>query len=269
VYAHDSLYDSLVAESCRQAATLRRSQSAGDGGHYGPMIFDKQAATIDRQFDDALGKGAKIVFGGKSESIDGAVWVDPTIVTDVDHSMSVMTEETFGPIVPVMRFHDEAEAERLANDSIYGLSGAVFGPDTHTAGDFATKMEAGGVRINDTELPRVMMFDGEKTAFKKSGMGGSRCGATSIMRYVRKRALLANEGAVQSLDKLSNWQKRAADRIWDAQRRDMKWVLNVRAARLGKDASWPASPRTIGGIGQMTDAQNWNGHVYSGRHSLT
>lgn len=203
VYAHHSLYDALVEELSRQAATLRRSFSEGDGGHYGPMIFEKQAATIDSQLQDALEKGAKIVVGGKSERMDGAVWVDPTIVTDVDHSMSLMTEETFGPIVPVMRFRDEAEAERLANDTIFGLSGAVFGPDTHTAGDFATKMEAGGVSINDTELPRVMMFDGEKTAFKKSGMGGSRYGATSIMRYVRKRALLANEGAVQSLDKLA------------------------------------------------------------------
>ncbi|MGQ7933667.1 aldehyde dehydrogenase family protein [Paraburkholderia sp. D1E] len=203
VYAHDSLYDSLVAELCRQAAGMRRSHAAGDGGHYGPMIFDKQVVTIDAQLADAVEKGAKIVVGGKSERINGAVWVDPTIVTDVDHTMSLMTEETFGPVVPVMRFTDEAQAEFLMNDSIFGLSGAVFGPDTHTAGDFATKMEAGGVSINDTELPRVMMFDGEKTAFKKSGMGGSRYGATSIMRYVRKRALLANEGAVPSLDKLA------------------------------------------------------------------
>ncbi|MGF6768297.1 succinate-semialdehyde dehydrogenase/glutarate-semialdehyde dehydrogenase [Paraburkholderia sp. GAS199] len=203
VYAHDSLYDALVAELCKQAAALKRSHSAGDGGHYGPMIFDRQAAIIDAQLDDAVSKGASIVLGGKSERSDGALWLDPTIVTNVDHTMTLMTEETFGPIVPVMRFSDDIEAEHLMNDSAFGLSGAVFGPDTHTAGDFATKMEAGGVSINDTELPRVMMFDGEKTAFKKSGMGGSRYGATSIMRYVRKRALLANEGAVASLDKLA------------------------------------------------------------------
>ncbi|WP_235838059.1 aldehyde dehydrogenase family protein [Chitinasiproducens palmae] len=203
VYAHASLYDALVAELVSQASTLRRSVAAGDGGHYGPMIFDRQGAIIDAQLDDAVAKGAKIVLGGNSEVRDGAVWVDPTIVTEVDHSMTLMTEETFGPVVPVMRFTDDDEAERLMNDSIFGLSGAVFGPDTHTAGDFATRMEAGGVSINDTELPRVMMFDGEKTAFKQSGMGGSRYGATSIMRYVRKRALLANEGAVPPLDKLS------------------------------------------------------------------
>lgn len=203
VYAHESLYDALVAELSAQARTLRRSEAAGDGGHYGPMIFAQQASTIDAQLDDAVAKGAKIVLGGKSETVDGAVWIDPTIVTDVTHEMTLMMDETFGPVVPVMRFTSDAEAEHLMNDSMFGLSGAVFGPDTHTAGDFATKMEAGGVSINDTELPRVMMFAGEKTAFKKSGMGGSRYGATSIMRYVRKRALLANEGSVPSLDKLA------------------------------------------------------------------
>ncbi|WP_322056240.1 aldehyde dehydrogenase family protein [Paraburkholderia sp. J63] len=203
VYAHESLYDALVDELCTQAASLRRSYVAGDRGHYGPMIFERQAAIIDAQLQDALDKGASIVLGGKSEPVDGAVWIDPTIVANVDHRMKLMTEETFGPIVPVMRFSSDAQAEQLMNDSIYGLSGAVFGSDTHTAGDFATKMEAGGVSINDTELPRVMMFDGEKTAFKQSGMGGSRYGATSIMRYVRKRALLANEGEIAGLDKLA------------------------------------------------------------------
>ncbi|WP_250537272.1 aldehyde dehydrogenase family protein [Caballeronia sp. AZ10_KS36] len=203
VYAHDSLYDALVAELTTQAQTLKRSHAAGDGGHYGPMIFGQQASIIDAQLDDALSKGAKIVLGGRSETVNGAVWIDPTIVTDVTHEMTLMTDETFGPVVPVMRFSTADEAERLMNDSMFGLSGAVFGPDTHTAGDFATKMEAGGVSINDTELPRVMMFAGEKTAFKKSGMGGSRYGATSIMRYVRKRALLANEGPVPPLDKLA------------------------------------------------------------------
>lgn len=202
VYAHASLHDRLVDAMVRQAATLKRSLAAGDGGHYGPMIFSRQGAIIDAQLDDAVAKGARIVSGGKSQTVDGAVWIDPTIVIGASHDMTLMTEETFGPIVPVMKFSSEDEAERLMNDSQFGLSGAVFGPDSHVAGNFALKMEAGGVSINDTELPRVMMFDGEKTAFKQSGMGGSRYGATSLLRYVRKRALLANEGAVPPLSKL-------------------------------------------------------------------
>ncbi len=203
VYVDDSIHDAFVQELARQAQTLRRSLSAGDGGHYGPFIHAPQGDIVRAQLQDAVAKGARVVTGGTVETVDGAVWLDPTIVVDVNHSMDLMTQETFGPVVPVMRFTSEDEAAHLANDTIYGLSGAVFGPDTHTAGDFATRMEAGGVSINDTELQRGMMFDGEKTAFKFSGMGGSRYGSTSILRYVRKRALIANEGGIKPLDELS------------------------------------------------------------------
>jgi len=203
VYVDASVEQDFVAELKRQAETLKRSQQAGDGGHYAPFIFERQGQIVQAQIDDAVAKGAQIVLGGKVENVGGAVWLDPTILTNVNHDMSIMVEETFGPVVPVMRFHSEDEAAMLANDTQFGLSGAVFGPDTHTAGDFATRMLAGGVSINDTELPRGMMFDGEKTAFKMSGMGGSRYGATSILRYVRKRALMANEGDIKPLSDLA------------------------------------------------------------------
>ncbi len=203
VYAHESIYDALVEELTAQAKTLKRSFEENDGGHYSPFIFGPQGGIVEKQLNDATAKGAKIVLGGKVETLDGAIWLDPTIVTNVDHTMTLMTEETFGPVVPVMKFKDEAEAAQLANDTIFGLSGAVFGPDTHTAGDFATLMHAGGVSINDTELARGMTFDGEKTAFKMSGMGGSRYGSGSILRYVRKRALMANEGDIKPLTDLA------------------------------------------------------------------
>ncbi|MFT3816853.1 MAG: aldehyde dehydrogenase family protein [Rubrivivax sp.] len=203
VYVDASVEKAFVDELARQAATLKRSHAEGDGGHYGPFIFERQAQIVQAQIDDALAKGARLVCGGRVERVGGAVWLDPTILAGVDHRMSVMTEETFGPIVPVMSFRGEDEAALLANDTVFGLSGAVFGPDTHTAGNFATRMLAGGVSINDTELQRGMMFDGEKTAFKMSGMGGSRYGATSILRYVRKRALIANEGDIKPLSELA------------------------------------------------------------------
>jgi len=203
VYVDATIENDFVLELKKQAQTLQRNQIQGDGGHYAPFIFEKQGSIIQKQIDDAIAQGAKIELGGQVEVKDGAVWLDPTILTNVNHHMSIMTEETFGPVVPVMRFHSEDEAAMLANDTQFGLSAAVFGPDTHTAGDFATRIHAGGVSINDTELPRGMMFDGEKTAFKMSGMGGSRYGATSILRYVRKRALMANEGNIKPLSDLA------------------------------------------------------------------
>lgn len=203
VYVAASAHDALVESLVRQAATLRRSAAAGDGGHYGPFIFEPQAGLVEAKLKDAVSKGAKILCGGRVEKADGALWMDPTIVTGVNHGMALMTEETFGPVVPVMKFETAREAEELVNGTNYGLSGAVFGPDATTAGAFGARMLAGGVSINDTELPRGMLFDGEKTAFKMSGMGGSRYGPASMLRYVRKRALITNHGDVKPLDALS------------------------------------------------------------------
>lgn len=202
VYVHESIYDAFVEKLRTKIGSLKRSRQAGDGGHYGPFIHGPQADRVAASLRDAVEKGARILTGGVIDRSEGGVWLDPTLVVDVDHRMKLMTEETFGPVLPVMKFATEDEAAMLANDTIYGLSGAVFGPDTHTAGDFALRVYAGGVSINDTELPRGMMFDGEKTAFRCSGMGGSRYGATSILRYVRKRALMANEGGIKLLDAL-------------------------------------------------------------------
>ena len=203
VYVHTSIHDEFVEQLIVQAGALRRSLKENDGGHYGPFIYAPQAGIVADQLADAVAKGARVLRGGRVETVDGAIWLDPTIVVDVDHTMTLMTEETFGPVVPVMKFRTDDEAAELANDTVFGLSGAVFGPDTHTAGDFASRVEAGGVSINDTELQRGMQFDGEKTAFKMSGMGGSRYGATSMLRYVRKRALIANEGGVKPLSQLA------------------------------------------------------------------
>lgn len=203
VYVHKSVHDAFIDILVRQAKTLKRSTTDGDGGHYGPFIHAPQGAIVQQQLRHAVERGATIMAGGNLETDQGALWLDPTIVTNVDHSMTLMTEETFGPVVPVMKFSTEDEAAQLANDTVYGLSGAVFGPDTHTAGEFATRMYAGGISINDTELQRGMSFDGEKTAFKMSGMGGSRYGTTTMLRYVRKRALIANEGSVKPLSELA------------------------------------------------------------------
>jgi len=85
VYVDESIHDDFVAELVKQAATLRRSLAEGDGGHYGPFIFEKQGGIVGAQLADAVAKGARILTGGQVQTVDGAVWLDPTIVVDVDH----------------------------------------------------------------------------------------------------------------------------------------------------------------------------------------
>jgi len=111
------------------------------------------------------------------------------VVTNVNHSMALMTEETFGPIMPVMPFSTIEQAINLANDSEYGLSGAVFGSDASTTEKIAINLNVGAVSINDASLT-AFVNDAEKNSFQLSGLGGSRMGESGLTRFLRKRAIL-------------------------------------------------------------------------------
>jgi len=159
-------------------------------GEIGPVIAASQVEIIQGQLEDALNKGARPVLGGKLHE-SGGYWCPPSILVDVDHSMDLMRKETFATILPIMPFGNETEALELANDSIFGLSGAVFSRDTRRALRIARQIEAGAISVNDCALT-TRVFDGEKNAFKGSGLGISRMGKASVLRFVRQRALLEN-----------------------------------------------------------------------------
>jgi acyl-CoA reductase-like NAD-dependent aldehyde dehydrogenase len=112
--------------------------------------------------------------------------------------MKIMREETFGPVLPIMPFTTTDEALELANDSEFGLSGAVFSTNPDTCTYLATRMQAGGISINDASLTGVVN-DVEKNSFKLSGIGGSRMGAAGMTRFLRKRALLTQTAEPSSV----------------------------------------------------------------------
>jgi acyl-CoA reductase-like NAD-dependent aldehyde dehydrogenase len=103
--------------------------------------------------------------------------------------MKLMSEETFGPILPVMAFQTPDEAIALANDSAYGLSAAVFAGEENEALEIARHLDAGAISINDAALT-ALIHEGEKHSFKFSGLGGSRMGAAGFLRFIRKKAFL-------------------------------------------------------------------------------
>jgi succinate-semialdehyde dehydrogenase / glutarate-semialdehyde dehydrogenase len=109
--------------------------------------------------------------------------------------MKVMTEETFGPIMPIIPFSTVEEAICLANDTIYGLSAAVFAGDEAEALAVAEQLEAGAISINDAALT-ALIYEGEKNSFKYSGLGGSRMGAASLTRFLRKKAFLVKTNSI-------------------------------------------------------------------------
>ncbi|MFL2771585.1 MAG: aldehyde dehydrogenase family protein [Rhodospirillaceae bacterium] len=185
---HDVFVDRLVEKSEEIVLNSEDIRS----GHVGPLIFERQAHTIDHQLDDAIAQGAIIRTGGKSETIGGGKYVRPTVVTGVNHQMKLMRDETFGPIMPVMSYATLDEAISLANDTEFGLSAAVIAGDEKEAMAIGQRINAGGVSLMDTTLTGAILRDAEKTSFNLSGLGGSRMGPASIMRFFRKKALITN-----------------------------------------------------------------------------
>ena len=191
VYAEAAICHDLSAALARQARSLKLNTDNINEGEIGPIISARQRDIIEAHLQDAAAKGARAECGGGIVEHNGGLWCRPTVLSNVNHDMLVMTEETFAPILPVMAFNTDEEAVELANDTIYGLSAAVFADDVVRARNIAGRLEAGAISINDAALTSVM-HEGEKQAFKSSGMGGSRMGPASIKRFLRTRALIEN-----------------------------------------------------------------------------
>ena len=194
VYVQDTVYERFVARLVEKASAVPINYPDLHQGVVGPLIFDRQADVIAGQIDDAVKHGAKVLCGGRVEIHGGGGrWVRPTVVVDVDHTMKLMTDETFGPVMPVMKFHTVDEAVGLANFGDYGLSAAVIAGTLEEAEAIAVRIDAGAVSLNDGSLTGVM-HEAEKNSFKCSGLGGSRMGAAGLTRFLRKKALLRQTG---------------------------------------------------------------------------
>jgi acyl-CoA reductase-like NAD-dependent aldehyde dehydrogenase len=193
VYVDAAIHDRFVDLLVRKAERTRFNYPDIDDGEIGPIIFDRQADIIDEHLDDAVARGAVIRCGSKSRELGGGRYVPATVVTHVDHGMKLMTEETFGPIMPVMPFATTEEAVALANDTVFGLSGAVFAATLAEARAVAERIDAGGMSLNDAGLTRET-YEAEKNSFGLSGCGGSRHGDAGLLRFFRRKALLAQTG---------------------------------------------------------------------------
>jgi acyl-CoA reductase-like NAD-dependent aldehyde dehydrogenase len=188
VYVEGPIYDDFVARVSEKVRALRQGVPGGPGSvDVGAITIPPQVETISRHVEDARNAGAKVLVGGHARTDKGQFY-EPTVLVDVDHSMTAMTEETFGPTLPIMKVGSADEAVRLANDSPFGLSASVWTKDAARGEEIARRVEAGAVCVNDASLNYVAL-ELPMGGWKDSGMG-HRHGAGGIRKYARQQSLL-------------------------------------------------------------------------------
>lgn len=197
IYIQEEVHDAFVDILIKKANEIGLNYPDPETGQLGPFIFERQAAIVDEHIDDALAKGAKIQTGGKSQNLGGGLYMRPTVLTGVNHEMKIMKDETFGPVMPVMKYRTTDEAVRLANDSYYGLSAAVIAGSDEEARRIGDRLDAGNVSVQDTFLTFASFAAGiEPDSFNYSGIGRGRPG---MLAFVRKQGVLINAAAPASL----------------------------------------------------------------------
>jgi len=187
IYVQRAIHDIFVERCAELAKAQALNLDDPEGPGLGPFIHSPQADTYRRHITDARERGAILHTGG--DVIErGGLWAPPAVLSKVTHEMLIMREETFGPALPIMAFERDDEAIQLANDCRYGLGAAVFSADEERGTHIGRQLRAGAVAINGWDAPRVfpaMPYD----AFGESGLGPSRGGWESILRFTRRKVL--------------------------------------------------------------------------------
>jgi succinate-semialdehyde dehydrogenase/glutarate-semialdehyde dehydrogenase len=148
-YVHESIAKPFIELVVGETRELKQGLSSEDEVDIGAMSNERQLRVVEDHVSDAQKKGAEILVGGDRDRESAGWFHQPTVMTNVDHSMKVMRDETFGPVLPIMTFRSDEEAVELANDSIYGLTASIWSGDIARGRRLAEQIEAGTVMVNE------------------------------------------------------------------------------------------------------------------------
>jgi acyl-CoA reductase-like NAD-dependent aldehyde dehydrogenase len=193
VYVEDAVADEFTRRVVEKTRALRQGADVSETEErvdVGAMTFPKQVEIVEDHINDAKARGARILTGGRRNPALPGRYFEPTVLSNVDHSMKIMTEETFGPTLPIMRVRDEDEALRLANDSRYGLNASVFSRDKARGEKIAARVEAGVTCVNDV-IAGFAVTDAPSGGLKESGIG-KRHGVEGIRRFCHQQVIVTD-----------------------------------------------------------------------------
>lgn len=188
----DSIYDRFVKELAEKAKRIKLGNPKGKDTEMGPLVSKKQQERVLGYIETGKKEGAKCIVGGgapQAPELQAGYFVEPTIFVDVDNRMTIAQEEIFGPVLTVLKFSTEEEAVKLANDTRYGLAGAVWSKDEEKALRVARKLRTGTVWINEYHLiSEKAPFGG----YKQSGLG-RELGEHSLDEYTEVKHIHVDE----------------------------------------------------------------------------
>jgi acyl-CoA reductase-like NAD-dependent aldehyde dehydrogenase len=169
-YVHRSIYDGFLAACVEKTGKLRVGKGTDPEVEVGPMIHERQLRIVEAHVNEAKAMGARVLCGGERLPQRGPNFYAPTVIADVNHSMRLLKEETFGPVLPIVAFDTEDEAIRLANDSEFGLAASVWTRDRRRGDAIARKLHAGTVMVNDV-ICGFGISEAPHGGVKASGLG--------------------------------------------------------------------------------------------------
>ncbi|HEU4563475.1 MAG TPA: aldehyde dehydrogenase family protein [Gemmatimonadaceae bacterium] len=184
------VYDRFVERMASAVSRLQVGPSAAGAHDVGPLIRPWQAEHLRAQLDDAVARGARVVARGTVPADTAGAYFPPTVLADVTPEMRVMREESFGPLLPVMRVADAEDAVARANASMFGLSASIWSRDVPNAIRLAERVEAGTVTINDA-IMAVGIAEVPHGGVKESGTGRAH-GVEGLMECVRSKAVVVD-----------------------------------------------------------------------------
>jgi acyl-CoA reductase-like NAD-dependent aldehyde dehydrogenase len=186
-YVHRSLYEEFLRACAEKTKKLHVGHGLDRETDVGPMIHEGQLRIVEAHVEDAVARGARVLAGGSRLPELGKNFYAPTVLADVTHEMSIMREETFGPVLPVMAFDTDEDAVRLANDSEYGLAASVWTRNRARGERLARRIQAGTVMVNDV-VSCFGISEAPHGGVKSSGVGRTH-GRFGLEEMVRLKYL--------------------------------------------------------------------------------
>src|SRR3954470_3282229 len=188
MFVADQVYDRFKEKFVAATKAMNLSAGLDWGSDMGSLISQDQLDTVTAHVDDAVAKGATVLAGGKARPDLGPYFYEPTILEGVSPEMTCFGHETFGPVISLYRFHDEADAIARANDGEYGLNAAIYSRDVRRARVIARQVKCGTVNINEAFGATFASIDAPMGGMRESGMG-RRQGSEGIHRYTETQAV--------------------------------------------------------------------------------